>query len=174
LLLARVAQLCLAHVAGWLASLLACFAGIAGSLAGAHAQLSSLGASLGLVSLRSALRPWLALLARCLRRWLPSLGLHQLTSAPIVRCFAHIVSQASLGFARLALLARIAQLCLARIAGWLAPLLACVAGVADSLAGVRCWLTLLAPCSAHIAWLNKKAQQKGLKSNLIYAYIFSP
>ena len=40
-------------------------------------QLSSLGTLLGLASLRSALRRWLALLACCSRCWLPLLGLRQ-------------------------------------------------------------------------------------------------
>jgi len=72
-----VTWLRLTCVAGWLASSLACFAGVAGSLAGARAQLSSLGTLLGLESLRSASRRWLALLACCSHRWLPSLGLRQ-------------------------------------------------------------------------------------------------
>ena len=82
-----VTRLRLTCVAGSLASSLACFAGVAGSLAGARAQLSSLGTLLGLVSLRSALRRWLALLACCSRRWLPSLGLcqRQLTSHRLAR-----------------------------------------------------------------------------------------
>ena len=50
-------------------------------------QLSSLGTLLGLASLRLASRRWLALLACCLRRWLPSLGLRQrqLTSHCLAR-----------------------------------------------------------------------------------------
>jgi len=122
-----------------LASSLACFAGVAGSLAGAQAQLSLLGRS----ALCRFARPcvpgshcWLAarVAGSLCSAYISSRQLPSLDS----RCFAHIVSQVSLGFARLGSLARIAQLCLACIAGWLASSLACVAGIAGSLTGVRC------------------------------------
>jgi hypothetical protein len=82
-----VTRLRLTCVAGWLTSSLACFAGVAGSLTGARAQLSSLGTLLGLTSFRSASHRWLALLACCSHRWLPLLGLcqHQLTSHRLAR-----------------------------------------------------------------------------------------
>jgi len=82
-----VTRLRLTCVAGWLASSLACFAGIAGSLAGARAQLSLLSTLLGLASLCLASRHWLALLACCSRSWLPPLGLcqRQLTSHRLAR-----------------------------------------------------------------------------------------
>ena len=71
-----VTRLCLTCVAGWLASLLACFAGITGSLAGADVQLSLLGTLLGLASLCSASHRWLAFLACCLHCCFPLLGWH--------------------------------------------------------------------------------------------------
>jgi len=90
-----VTRLRLTCVAGWLASSLACLAGIVPGLLRwrrwlsrwRSLQLSSLGTLLGLASLRLASRRWLALLACCSRRWLPSLGLHQrqLTSHRLAR-----------------------------------------------------------------------------------------
>ncbi len=115
--------------------------------------------SFGLVSLRSALRPWLALLARCSRCWLPLLGLHQLTSAPI---------------AWLALLCShcepsVTRLCSTRVAGsHRSALFGLHRWLARVIAGLRCWhrwlshwRALLAHVAGSLLSSRSSAQQKG-------------
>ena len=83
-----VTRLRLTCVAGWLALSLSCFAGVAGSLAGACAQLSSLDTLLGLASLARVAGLLLASLAPVAQLVSVSAHLALLGS----RCFARVLS----------------------------------------------------------------------------------